>query len=89
VIGIKIAYTLSIDSDFMDSFMLLGAINSLIHAEDTDSKMESAMNENEIIEISLLLSKAHLRLLEDLADAKKCSLAEAVRLLLKQSSKLR
>ncbi|MFM7099235.1 MAG: hypothetical protein ACKO16_17640 [Gemmataceae bacterium] len=47
------------------------------------------MNENEIIEISLLLSKAHLRLLEDLADAKKCSLAEAVRLLLKQSSKLR
>jgi len=45
------------------------------------------MNENEIVEISLLLSKAHFRLLEDLADSKHCSLGEAVRLLLKQSSK--
>lgn len=50
---------------------------------------ENAMNENEIVEISLLLSKAHLRLLEDLADSKRCSLGEAVRLLLKQSSVLK
>jgi len=50
---------------------------------------ENAMNENEIVEISLLLSKAHLRLLEDLADSKNCSLGEAVRLLLKQSNKLK
>lgn len=47
------------------------------------------MNENEIVEISLLLSKAHLRLLEDLADSKRCSLGEAVRLLLRQSSMLK
>lgn len=47
------------------------------------------MNENEIVEISLLLSKAHLSLLEDLAESKNCSLGEAVRLLLKQSNKLK
>lgn len=43
------------------------------------------MFDSEIIEISLLLSKAHLQLLEDLADANRCSLGEAVRLLLKQT----
>ncbi len=50
---------------------------------------ENAMNENEIVEISLLLSKAHLQLLEDLADSKRCSLGEAVRLLLKQCTMLK
>ncbi len=59
------------------------------YSEEPLTIRENAMNENEIIEISLLLSKAHLRLLEDLADSKNCSLGEAVRLLLKQSNKLK
>ena len=59
------------------------------YAEGLISLRNNAMNENEIVEISLLLSKAHLQLLEDLADSKNCSLGEAVRLLLKQSNKLK
>ena len=60
-------------------------IGNLGYLEEPLTIRENAMNENEIVEISLLLSKAHLRLLEDLADSKNCSLGEAVRLLLKQS----
>jgi len=67
-------------------FTLVGNFGYL---EEPLTIRENAMNENEIVEISLLLSKAHLRLLEDLADSKKCSLGEAVRLLLKQSNKLK
>ncbi|NBR05124.1 MAG: hypothetical protein EBT92_05060 [Planctomycetes bacterium] len=68
---------------------MLTSIRDLGYLEEPYFIKENAMNENEIVEISLLLSKAHLRLLEDLADSKHCSLGEAVRLLLKQSSKLR
>ncbi len=67
-------------------FTLVGNFDYL---EEPLTMRENAMNENEIVEISLLLSKAHLRLLEDLADSKNCSLGEAVRLLLKQSNKLK
>ena len=65
------------------SYELLG------YLEEPHFIKENAMNENEIVEISLLLSKAHLQLLEDLADSKRCSLGEAVRLLLKQSTMLK
>ena len=67
-------------------FTLVGNFGYL---EEPLTIRENAMNENEIVEISLLLSKAHLHLLEDLADSKNCSLGEAVRLLLKQSNKLK
>jgi|GEM_PF-2971127 len=43
------------------------------------------MFDSDIVEISLLLSKAHLQLLEELANNNRCSLGEAVRLLLKQT----
>ena len=67
-------------------FTLVGNFGYL---EEPLTIRENAMNENEIVEISLLLSKAHLSLLEDLAESKNCSLGEAVRLLLKHSNKLK
>ena len=66
---------------------MLTTLRDLGPIDDSYPIGEDTMNENEIVEISLLLSVAHLRLLEDLADSKHCSLGEAVRLLLKQSSK--
>lgn len=62
-------------------------VENFDYLEELLTIREKAMNENEIIEISLLLTKAHLRLLEDLANSKRCSLGEAVRLLLKQPNK--
>ena len=66
---------------------MLSTLGNIGHIDEPYPIREDIMNENEIVEISLLLSKAHLRLLEELADSKHCSVGEAVRLLLKQSSK--
>lgn len=47
------------------------------------SEIGEVMEETEIVEIPLLLSRFHFRLLENLAEANRCTVAEAVRMLLK------
>jgi len=63
----------------------LTQFEDLNYLEDTFKPKEPLMFDSDIVEISLLLSKAHLQLLEELANNNRCSLGEAVRLLLKQT----